>query len=70
MNRAHLKRVFKCSGVIVLPVIHVLDFEQTRHNIQISMDEGVRGCFLINNDLSSNPLQNFLGIGRTADSTL
>lgn len=43
----------------MLPVIHVLDFEQTRHNIQVCMDEGARGSFLINHDFG---IEEFLPI--------
>ena len=46
----YLRREFKCSGVVVLPVIHVIDFEQTRRNIDVVIDEGAPGCFLINHD--------------------
>ena len=50
MNGNYLRREFKCSGVVVLPVIHVIDFEQTQRNIDIVIDEGAPGCFLINHD--------------------
>ena len=50
MNGDYLRRDFKCSGVVVLPVIHVIDFEQTQRNIDVVIDEGAPGCFLINHD--------------------
>jgi uncharacterized protein len=36
------------SGRVVLPVIHVSDYEQAHRNVQISFDSGSDGVFLIN----------------------
>lgn len=44
------------------PVIHVLDVEQTTNNIDIAIDAGVAGIFLINHDFS---VEQFLPIVRT-----
>ena len=50
MDRTEFKKFFKTPGVVILPVIHVLDFEQTARNIMIAATEGVPGVFLINHD--------------------
>ena len=50
MENFRLKRIFKCSGTVILPVIHVLDFEQTHRNVEIAVHEGASGVFLINHD--------------------
>lgn len=52
MNRTAFHQMFNCSGPIVTPVIHVLDVEQTSKNIDIAVDAGVPGVFLINHDFS------------------
>lgn len=50
MNRTEFKKFFKTTGPAILPVIHVLDLEQTVRNILIGTTEGVPGVFLINHD--------------------
>ncbi|MEO1066771.1 MAG: adenine phosphoribosyltransferase [Pseudomonadota bacterium] len=50
MNRAAFHKVFKATGPVVLPVIHVLDAEQTARNVDVLIGEGAAGCFLINHD--------------------
>ncbi len=50
MHRADVRRKFNCSGVAILPVIHVLDYDQICYNIDALLDEGAPGCFLINHD--------------------
>ncbi len=52
MDRQVFHKLFKCAGPAVLPVIHVLDFEQTRKNVQVALTEGAQGVFLINHDFS------------------
>lgn len=44
------------------PVIHVLDVAQTSNNIEIALETGVAGIFLINHDF---PIEPFLPIVRT-----
>lgn len=50
MTRDEFHRLFKATGPVVLPVIHVLDAEQTSRNIRVLIGEGAAGCFLINHD--------------------
>ncbi len=50
MNRNEFRKIFKSIGPVVLPVIHVLNHDQTESNVQVVMREGARGVFLINHD--------------------
>lgn len=50
MNRDDFHKLFKTPGPVVLPVIHVLDSERTRRNVEVLLEEGAQGCFLINHD--------------------
>jgi predicted TIM-barrel enzyme len=50
VNRSEFHDLFGDNGPIILPVIHVLDHDQTASNIDILIDAGVSGCFLINHD--------------------
>ncbi|MDH3693665.1 MAG: adenine phosphoribosyltransferase [Gammaproteobacteria bacterium] len=50
MNRNEFRKIFKSIGPVVLPVIHVLNHDQTESNVQMIMREGARGVFLINHD--------------------
>ncbi|MGC6484774.1 MAG: adenine phosphoribosyltransferase [Candidatus Puniceispirillales bacterium] len=50
MNRAAFHQFFQQNGPVILPVIHVLDHDQTAGNIDTLIAAGVRGCFLINHD--------------------
>jgi hypothetical protein len=50
MNRHDFRKLFKCVGPVVLPVIHVLDNAQAERNVRILVGEGAAGCFLINHD--------------------
>ncbi|MEE9334473.1 MAG: BtpA/SgcQ family protein [Granulosicoccaceae bacterium] len=52
MNRAEFHQAFDSPGPVVIPVIHVLDIEQTALNIDIALDAGVVGVFLINHDFA------------------
>ncbi len=52
MDRQLFHKLFKCSGPAVLPVIHVLDFEQACRNVRVALGEGAQGVFLINHDFS------------------
>ena len=47
------------EGLVVLPVIHVLDNEQAVRNIRLAIDGGCPGVFLINHDF---PYDQFLPI--------
>lgn len=61
MTRAEFHKLFKASGPVVLPVIHVLDTEQTLRNTRILIQQGAAGCFLINHDFG---IEAFLPIVR------
>ena len=50
MNRNEFHLKFGTKKPVVLPVIHVLDHEQTYRNIVIAIDGGCPGVFLINHD--------------------
>ena len=50
MNRNDFHKFFKTPGPVVLPVIHVLDSDRTRKNVEILLEAGAQGCFLINHD--------------------
>lgn len=50
MKRHDFRKLFKCVGPAVLPVIHVTDNEQATRNVRILVEEGAPGCFLINHD--------------------
>jgi len=61
MNRIEFRELFRCTGPVVTPVIHVLDVQQTARNIDIAIAAGVPGVFLINHDF---PVDEFLPIVR------
>ena len=50
MNRNEFHKLFKTPGPVVLPVIHVLDSARTRRNVEVLLEAGAQGCFLINHD--------------------
>lgn len=50
MNRTEFHKHFKTPGPVVLPVIHVLDSPRTLRNVQMLLEAGAQGCFLINHD--------------------
>lgn len=50
MNRTEFHKLFKTPGPVVLPVVHVLDSNRTRKNVEILLEAGAQGCFLINHD--------------------
>ncbi|MFK7891447.1 MAG: BtpA/SgcQ family protein [Granulosicoccus sp.] len=56
MNRHALRKMFKTAGPAVLPVIHVLDYDQTVRNVCVTMREGAQGVFLINHDFEYQKL--------------
>ena len=55
MNRHDFRKLFKCVGPAVLPVIHVTDTAQAERNVRILVGEGAPGCFLINHDFGVEP---------------
>ena len=63
MDRAAFHRLFKTSGPVVTPVIHVLDRTQALANIAHVARLGASGVFLINHDFA---VQDFLPILRDA----
>ncbi|MFD1330373.1 hypothetical protein [Mycoplana ramosa] len=63
MHRQDFHKLFKSPGPVVLPVIHVLDSEQTERNLRIAMQAGAPGVLLINHDIS---VEAFLPIIRSA----
>ena len=56
MNRHEFHLKFGSKKSIVLPVIHVLDHEQTYRNISLAIDGGCPGVFLINHDFDKEKL--------------
>lgn len=50
MNRDDFHKLFKTPGPVVLPVIHVLDTPRTLRNVEVLLEAGAQGCFLINHD--------------------
>ena len=62
VNRSEFHDFFGDNAPIILPVIHVIDHDQTASNIDILIDAGVSGCFLINHDFD---LDRFLPIIRS-----
>ena len=50
MNRGEFCKYFKTMGPVVLPVIHVLDLGQAKHNLATVVRCGAPGVFLINHD--------------------
>lgn len=56
MNRNEIRKRFGTSGPVILPVIHVLDTEQTTRNMEIAIAGGCPGVFLINHDFEYQKL--------------
>ncbi|MGB7286938.1 MAG: BtpA/SgcQ family protein [Salaquimonas sp.] len=59
MSRQEFRICFSCNGLVVLPVIHVLDSEQAERNVRLAIEGGCPGVFLINHDFE---YQRFLPI--------
>ncbi len=59
MNRFEFRKSFGSSQAVVLPVIHVIDIEQTKRNIELAIAGGCPGVFLINHDFG---IEEFLPI--------
>ena len=62
MKRSEFHSFFGANHPIILPVIHVLDHQQTASNIDKLIDAGIKGCFLINHDFD---VETFLPIIRS-----
>ena len=56
MNRYDFQKRFNSSGPVILPVIHVLDAEQAKRNIEVAIAGGCKGVFLINHDFEKEQL--------------
>ena len=56
MGRNEFRKYFKTSGPAILPVIHALDIDQVTRNIEIAMQSGAQGVFLINHDFERDKL--------------
>ena len=56
MDRRSFHNMFGTQGPVVLPVIHVIDTAQAARNIEIAVDEGAYGVFLINHDFDRHQL--------------
>ena len=52
MDRTEFHKLFKTPGPVVLPVIHVLNSARTAKNVEILLEAGAPGCFLINHDFA------------------
>ena len=65
MNRSEFHHLFGTKGPVILPVIHVIDEEQTSANIDKLIGAGIHGCFLINHDFD---VQTFLPVIRSIRS--
>ena len=66
MNRSEFHDFFGDRAPIILPVIHVIDHDQTASNIETLIDAGISGCFLINHDFG---VDKFLPIIRSIRSS-
>lgn len=56
MDRTVFRARFGSAGPVVIPVIHVLDDEQARRNINTAIEGGCPGVFLINHDFEKERL--------------
>ncbi|MEX0502907.1 adenine phosphoribosyltransferase [Alphaproteobacteria bacterium LSUCC0719] len=55
MQQSDFHAEFNTPGPVILPVIHVLDERQTAVNIDLIIEAGLNGCFLINHDFGIEP---------------
>jgi predicted TIM-barrel enzyme len=70
MNRTEFHKLFKATGPVVLPVIHVLDTPRTLENVRVLVGEGAAGCFLINHDFGVEPFEPIIRDVRNAFPSL
>ena len=66
MKRADFHKAFKTCGPAVTPVIHAIDDQQVRRNIEIVIGEGAQGAFLINHDFGVDEFLPIVRAARTA----
>ena len=66
MKRVDFHKAFKTCGPAVTPVIHAIDDQQVRRNIEIVIGEGAQGAFLINHDFGVDEFLPVLRAARTA----
>ena len=52
MKRSEFHDFFGGNAPVILPVIHVINHDQTASNIDKLIDAGISGCFLINHDFN------------------
>ena len=50
VKRSEFHEFFGDNSPVILPVIHVINHDQTASNINKLIDAGISGCFLINHD--------------------
>jgi hypothetical protein len=70
MTRNEFHKLFKATGPVVLPVIHVLDTPRTLENVRTLVGEGAAGCFLINHDFGVEPFEPIIRDVRNAFPSL
>ncbi len=70
MTRDAFHRLFGARGLVVLPVIHVLDTPLTLRNIATLTAAGAPGCFLINHDFEVERFLPIIRAVRTSQPTL
>ncbi len=70
MTRNEFHKLFKATGPVVLPVIHVLDTPRTLENVRALVGEGAAGCFLINHDFGVEPFEPIIRDVRNAFPSL
>lgn len=70
MQRAAFHKMFKSTGPVVLPVIHVLDTPRTLRNVAEVIGAGAAGCFLINHDFEPERFLPIIADVRTAHPAL
>ena len=56
MLRQDFHALFNSPGPVVMPVIHALNSEQCLRNVQVALEAGVHGVFLINHDFAFSQL--------------
>ena len=66
MNRAEFHKLFKSVGPVVTPVIHALDEAQVHRNVEVSIEAGAAGVFIINHDYPPQQLLPVIRAVRTA----
>lgn len=70
MDRTNFHKLFKSTGPVVLPVIHVLDTPRTLRNVAEVISAGAAGCFLINHDFEPDRFMPIIADVRAAYPSL